>query len=279
MTNILQRLLRLFLQPHKLPYKLFHKLENYVIRISLKKRILVQHNNECIFTIRNFGFLTKYRASTFSSKEPETIDWIDDFERSDNLLDIGANIGLYSLYAASKGNNVRSLEPDALNFALLNLHILDNELEQNIIAYPYAINDKRAISLLNIQNYQWGGANSSFGRAVNWEGKGNFQKKFIQGSPGITIDEFVEASDFKPNHIKIDIDGNELLALIGAKQTLEDKNLKTILIELYEENPEYKRCLEIIEKSGLVLKNKFHPLEESHSNKMPKNHIFSKKHV
>ena len=123
MTNILQRLLRLFLQPHKLPYKLFHKLENYVIRISLKKRILVQHNNECIFTIRNFGFLTKYRASTFSSKEPETIDWIDDFERSDNLLDIGANIGLYSLYAASKGNNVRSLEPDALNFANYLFHL------------------------------------------------------------------------------------------------------------------------------------------------------------
>jgi FkbM family methyltransferase len=241
----------------------------------LGRTITVKHNKDSVFTIRNFGFLTKYRASTFSSKEPETIEWIDGFGSSDSLLDVGANIGLYSLYAASKGISVRSMEPDALNFALLNLHILDNGLEKNIIAYPYAINDKSLISQLNIQSYKWGGANSSFDRAIDWRGKYNFNSQFKQGSPGITIDEFVEASGFKPNHIKVDIDGNELLTLNGARKALNSKDLKSILIELYEDNPEYEVCLEILEKSGLVLKNKS-DLAESNSSKEPKNHIFSK---
>ena len=276
--NTFQRILRLLSQPQRLPYKLFHKLENYLIRIMLRRTITVKHNKVGIFTIRNFGFLTKYRASTFSSKEPETIEWIDGFGSSESLLDVGANIGLYSLYAASKGNSVRSMEPDALNFALLNLHILDNGLEENIIAYPYAINDKSVISQLNIQNYKWGGANSSFDRVVDWRGEDNFSSQFKQGSPGITIDEFVEASGFKPNHIKIDIDGNELLTLNGARKTLDSKDLKSILIELYEGNPEYDACLEILEDLSLVLKSKSHPVG-SHSNKEPINHIFSKSQV
>ena len=82
------------------------------------------------------------------------------------MLDIGANIGLYSLYVAKKENIVRSSEPDALHFPLLNLHIKDNGLTDIIIAYPFSINDKSCISVLNIQEYSWGGAHSSFDREV-----------------------------------------------------------------------------------------------------------------
>ena len=43
--------------------------------------------------------LCQFRIDTFSTKEPETLDWIDSFSEDSILWDIGANIGLYSVYA------------------------------------------------------------------------------------------------------------------------------------------------------------------------------------
>ena len=45
------------------------------------------------------GKITRYRAVTFEDKEPETLNWIESFYPKDNFLDIGANIGIYSIYA------------------------------------------------------------------------------------------------------------------------------------------------------------------------------------
>jgi hypothetical protein len=48
------------------------------------------------------NYLIKYRIDTLQSKEPETIEWIENFNKDDIFFDIGANIGLYSCYAAKK---------------------------------------------------------------------------------------------------------------------------------------------------------------------------------
>ena len=44
-----------------------------------------------------------FRATTFETKEPETLEWIDTIPKNSVLWDIGANVGLYSLYAARHG--------------------------------------------------------------------------------------------------------------------------------------------------------------------------------
>ena len=42
-----------------------------------------------------------HRADTYATKEPETIEWLrDNLRDGDVFYDVGANIGLYSLYAA-----------------------------------------------------------------------------------------------------------------------------------------------------------------------------------
>ena len=48
--------------------------------------------------------LLNWRVDTYFSKEPETLEWIDNFEKKENLIfwDIGANIGLYSIYNSLK---------------------------------------------------------------------------------------------------------------------------------------------------------------------------------
>ena len=46
--------------------------------------------------------LIKWRVKTILDKEPETISWINEFKDRSIFWDIGANVGLYSIYAASK---------------------------------------------------------------------------------------------------------------------------------------------------------------------------------
>ena len=46
--------------------------------------------------------LSYFRVNTFHSKEPETLEWIENFEKESIFWDVGANIGLYSCYAAKK---------------------------------------------------------------------------------------------------------------------------------------------------------------------------------
>ena len=52
------------------------------------------------FTVPNA--LNRFRVETFATKEPETLEWIDCFPDDTVLWDTGANVGLYSVYAAKK---------------------------------------------------------------------------------------------------------------------------------------------------------------------------------
>ena len=54
----------------------------------------------------------KNRVDRILSKEPETIEWINTFEKDSTFFDIGANVGIYSLYSAiMRNNNVFAFEP------------------------------------------------------------------------------------------------------------------------------------------------------------------------
>jgi hypothetical protein len=55
--------------------------------------------------------ITAWRVRTFATKEPGTIAWIDAFAADDVMLDVGANIGLYALYAAPPCSRSSRLPP------------------------------------------------------------------------------------------------------------------------------------------------------------------------
>ena len=65
--------------------------------------------------------------------EPETFEWISHFLKPGEIfLDIGANIGVFSLYAAMiKNTKVISLEPSAETFSTLNANIR-NAINTNV---------------------------------------------------------------------------------------------------------------------------------------------------
>ena len=229
-----------------------------------------------VFEIYDYGKITRFRASSFESKEPETIDWIASFAPGDGLLDIGANVGVYSLYAASRGINVVALEPDALNYALLNLNIRLNNFGKLIMPYPIAAHDETKFSSFNISSYGWGGALNSFDNSLDFKGNA-YQPVHVQGVYGISLDDLLPQINFKPAHIKIDVDGNENLILRGAFNSLRCGGLRSVLVELDEARSDYVESIRLIEQAGFRLQEKAHaPMLDSGRFSSIFNHIFVK---
>ena len=64
----------------------------------------MQSSGPLPFAIDLSAEIPRFRAETFWSKEPETLEWInrnlDNKSNVDLFIDVGANIGIYSLYAS-----------------------------------------------------------------------------------------------------------------------------------------------------------------------------------
>src|SRR5262245_11213846 len=84
--------------------------------------------------------LTAWRASSLFTKEPDTIAWISSFGKDHVLLDIGANVGMYTISAAvARGTTVYAFEPESQNYALLNRNIHDNGVSDRVFAFCAAL--------------------------------------------------------------------------------------------------------------------------------------------
>ena len=218
------------------------KIPHWILKFLVTK--IYDQNNNKLFTLRNFGGSTVSRGLSMFRTQPELCEWINNFEENSVFVDIGANIGLYSLYAAKKGHKVVALEPESLNFACLNLNIKDNNFKNKISAFPVAINDELKISYLNMNVMKFGGSGNTFERKVNDHGN-QFDSVYSQGSISFTLDYLLEKTNTIP---KIDVDGNELKVIRGMSKIIQDKNLRSICIELNPDFNEHAEVFEILKK-------------------------------
>ena len=192
---------------------------------------IYDQNNNKLFSLRNFSGSTVSRGFSLFKSQPEVPKWIDSFDENSCLVDIGANIGVFSLYAAKKKHKVLAFEPESLNFACLNLNIMDNNLKDYITAYPISLNDNNDISFLNLRTMKFGGSGNTFGNCLDESGNA-FDPVYKQGSIAFRLDDIIKKKSITINHIKIDVDGNELFVLKGMPELLKSPNLKSICIEL-----------------------------------------------
>ena len=209
--------------------------------------------------------IEQYRANTYVSKEPETLDWIERyFCQGDVMYDVGANIGLYSLFAAKhlSGNcKIFAFEPEALNYAKLNVNIYLNKLTGNIVPCCLALTDKVHFDnfYLHPDNFEEvisdryltaGSALHSFGVAEDYRNEA-FHPFHVQGMIGVPLDYLwkVWGLDF-PNHIKIDVDGLEEKIISGGLQTLSDGRLKSVLVEVSSEDIEHSPIVQKLVGEG-----------------------------
>lgn len=200
--------------------------------------------------------LIYWRAVTFWTKEPETLQWIDSFNPGDTLFDVGANIGLYTIYAGLRGIRVMAFEPQALNYNILNRNVYLNDLGAEVTCLNLAIADKKKFGHLYISEFVEGGALNNFGGSKDWNKK-EFRPDFKQGMLAYSLDEFVkENPGMVPQHIKIDVDGIEDLIIKGAMKLLKHRKVRSVLIEINEELKEHLKIIEILKESGFKVKSR-----------------------
>jgi FkbM family methyltransferase len=184
------------------------------------------------------GYKPGIRGITILSKQPEVPRWIDDFEEGDVLWDIGANVGVYSLYAAlMPGVQVLAFEPEASNYYVLTRNVALNKMWDRIKTYCIALSDETSLGELSLFHTVIGGSKHAFGDpAESWVEDDPIA--FQQGMIGFSIDDMIDrfACPF-PNHIKIDVDGIEDKIIAGAAATLKDSRLKSLLVEIQAHKP------------------------------------------
>ena len=226
--------------------------------------------------------LINWRVDTLFVKEPETLKWIDSFEKKDNTIfwDIGANIGLYSIYNTLKNKNSStiSFEPSTSNLRVLSRNISINNLEKKIKIFPIPLSKyDNSFLIMNENDFLEGGALNSFGENINYEGK-KFESKMKYQLFGTTINYLINNKIVEvPDYIKIDVDGIEHLILEGADNCLKNKKLKSLLIEINENfEDQFNKVTKIMEVSGFRILLKRQNEEQSSSKKFSKvfNYIF-----
>ena len=141
-----------------------------------------------------------------------------------HFIDIGANIGLYSLVASKiVGNSgkIYSFEPNIQTFSILKRNANLNGC-LNIIAVNYAVGNLNRDTFLSVNE------KDAFAYVKEQPDDHTTEVKMIMS------DQFVVENNItKIDFIKVDIEGAELLFFEGAKKTLRNFKPK-IIFEAYE---------------------------------------------
>lgn len=194
-----------------------------------------------IWRIKNLFFL-----------EPETITWIKSFDEGKRFYDIGANMGVYSIWSAiSKNVKVYAFEPEVENFRLLHLNVLINQLVDKINYWPIALSDKTEISKLYLSCIQPGVSGHSFGQNLDSELAKREGVSHTQGAVSFSLDDLVYQQNLPfPNYMKVDVDGFEHKIISGGSAVLQDLRLKSVLIEINTALKEHMNIVKIMKSYG-----------------------------
>ena len=180
------------------------------------------------------------RCSSYINDEPLTLDWLESFDDNSIFYDVGSNIGGFSFLASMMHSDIKifSFEPNFMNFYCQLKTCVQNKFS-NIFPMNLAINDNDEFNLFK---YDWlnNGSKGTFGDKLKAEMlNSDYSNPFKRGISseigilGVSLDSLVY--DFGldiPNYIKIDVDGNDLLVLEGAKKLLYEDSVKEIFVEI-----------------------------------------------
>lgn len=170
------------------------------------------------------------------------------------MLDIGANLGVYSLRMASymRRDSIYSFEPIPRIRNLFSRSAFLNGFSGRIKIYPYAVSDKEGVATLTVPDEHAGGA--------SLEGVGG-------DASGISVDvkrlDDLFPEDLICGLVKLDVEGHELLALRGMRGILA-RSMNAIVMfeklavnsgiegELYEYFQQLGWCIYLINGRSLL---------------------------
>jgi FkbM family methyltransferase len=191
------------------------------------------------------------RAMTLLTKQPATIDWINSFQPGSVFWDIGASVGVFSLYAAlGRDTTVFAFEPAAVNYYLLSANCEVNKLHDRVNCLLVGVGNQRSIARLEVSQFRPA-------RSFSFRGKRDQPYEGRQAAIVLSIDELVEDYGLQcPNYIKIDAPGASEGIIAGAARTLRRSEVRQLHLEVRETSKGGQRILEMLNQSGFVATGK-----------------------
>ena len=213
---------------------------------------LSYHNKEIKFytpTKRTAG-----RVKKIFRKEPITITWMDNMKPGEVVIDIGANVGMYSLMSSvGRDTKVYAFEPEAGNYNLLCHNIKLNNVADKVTAFCAGNLDYDGFSVLNIAEKRDkgpGGSCHTVDEEVNFD-LSPMNVTFKQGINTVMLDTFCKQMNITPDHIKMDVDGLEHRVINGGIESIEKS--KTVIIELNTNLKEHNDAISKMKSLGFKL--------------------------
>ncbi len=170
-------------------------------------------------------------------------------KEDDIFLDVGANIGVYSLIAASKITNgkIYAFEPSINCLPLLHENISLNQIGEKMQVIEKVVSDKTGfldfdISSVSDYNHISLGsqakprtASSAYSKksSAYLKNRDLNSEKGIVKLPSTTLDDFISGN--KIPHIKlikIDVEGTETLVLRGLQKSLKSQLVDILIVEV-----------------------------------------------
>jgi FkbM family methyltransferase len=194
---------------------------------------------------------TLWRVRSIYEKEPWTLDWIAGFEADEVLVDCGANVGMYTIWAAAtRRARVYAFEPEAQNYATLNRNVRLNDLADRVTAYCIGLSDQSGLSTLYLSDVRIGASCHALGEPLDFQHQ-PLHTVFRQGSIAASLDDLVERGAIPvPQHIKIDVDGFEPKVIAGARRTLANTAVRSLLVETNQNLDDHLAMIGELENLG-----------------------------
>ena len=140
------------------------------------------------------------------------------------VLDIGCNIGVYTLVAAREGKRVISIDANIQNLRLLSKSLILGQLTENVTLIWNALSDTYTNVTLNSNQYNIGGF------SVNTDNKSKSGDDVIIET--ILLDDLMHLFEGKPVGIKMDVELFELHVLKGGVTFIKNIDIRFIQIEI-----------------------------------------------
>jgi FkbM family methyltransferase len=207
-------------------------LRTMVRRARIPERITQRLPVECGFVIQHAGLQLEYFSAArdgvgralywqgLSAYEPETLPLLTALaRRSGVMLDVGANTGVFSLWAlnAAPDVEVHAFEPSPAVFAALERNVAANGLQERSRLNPVAVADTEGDVTLHVPVETWASA------SLDRHGFHGLSGETVE-VPATTLDAYVRALSIeRVDLLKVDVEGFEHLVLAGAAKVLRDQ--------------------------------------------------------
>lgn len=214
----------------------FDRSLNYFINKSFDNKNV---NKNLLHVLYNDKFIYGYGLSDYISNsiiyyrcwEPNITNIFNNIlsykKNNDNVVfDIGCNIGYYTILSYNMCSNIYSFDGNKENIDKLNISCLIDNIK-NVNTYHNCVSDKK--TFYKMRNKDIVDRNGNIG-GLSFE---ETDESTSFDSTSITLDDFIEENNIEIiDLLKIDIEGGELRALNGLKNTLNKNIIKNIIIEI-----------------------------------------------